>query len=755
MSKNSTSTLAVATSLIALALAGNAQAQSVDSGSNAAVQSQDAEIVVTARKTTERLQDVPISITALSANALEARGLSTVTDLQQVAPNIQFTPGTGGNSGAIAPFIRGVGENDFIITADPAVGTYFDGVYVARTFGASAELLDIERVEVLRGPQGSLFGKNTVGGAINVVTRLPGDTPEFEGDLRYGSYNDFRIRARVAVPLSEGLSLGLSGLGQWADGWQKLPSGDTLGNHDVITGRAVLRYVAGPFEAVAQVDGLRRRQNSAAHSMLEFDQNNFVAGLYSMLLFPNAAAPCCTAPDRIDRTDTTASLNRDYADAVNSSLTLSYDLGGSQLKSISAYRWVHAQFGRDGDASAQFNYAGDFHNERARQFSQELQFTTPIFDSGNLLLGAYYYREKTRDLTRLVFADGLYEAALGTYFELPPFYDFNIDFDNKQTTTNYAVFGNATVPVAPALTLELGGRYTHEEKTFYQAAQRIYADIPLVGPPYTLNNSWDAFTPRVSLSYKVRPNVLTYASWSKGFRSGGFNGRPTSPEEISSYDPEHLDAFEFGVKSQLGNIVTLNLAMFRNNYKDQQLLISTKSAASGLIVVRTENAGKSRIQGIELEGSVRVSPRFRIDGSLGLLDAKYLRYESVINDVKTDVSFRTPKQSPDITASIGASYTLPLGSTMDATFRADASYRSANYIDVENTPELRAPDHAILNLSSTIRLPVDGLSLRLAVDNVTNKRVIVAGYDARTSFGFLEGYFNEPRKYWVTLAFRR
>ena len=220
------------------------------------------EIVVTARKTVERLQDVPIAVTALSGQALEARGLGSVTDLQQVAPNLQFTPGTGGNSGAIAPFIRGVGENDFIITADPAVGTYFNGVYVARTFGASAELLDVERVEVLRGPQGSLFGKNTVGGAISVVTRMPGDTTEFEGDVRYGSYNDFRIRARVAVPLGEGLSLGLSGLGQWGDGWQKVPSGKDLGNRNIITGRAVLRYESGPFEAIAEVDGLRRRHNA-------------------------------------------------------------------------------------------------------------------------------------------------------------------------------------------------------------------------------------------------------------------------------------------------------------------------------------------------------------------------------------------------------------------------------------------------------------------------------------------------------------
>lgn len=720
------------------------------------------DIVVTARKTTERLQDVPIAVTALSGKALEARGIASVTDLQQVAPNLQFTPGQGGNSGAIAPFIRGVGENDFIITSDPAVGTYFDGVYVARTFGASAELLDIERIEVLRGPQGSLFGKNTVGGAINVVTKIPGNQAEFEGDVRYGSYNDLRVRARVAMPLAEGLSLGLSGLGEWGDGWQHVPSGKDLGNRNLMTGRAVLHYESGPFDAVAQVDGLRRRQNSAAHNMLAFTPT-FFSGLQSYYI-----APCCTVPSTINHTDTTDELNRDFGDAVNASLTMSYDMGFGTLKSISAYRWVHAIFGRDGDASSEINYAGDIHNERARQFSQEVQFSTPIFERGNLLLGAYYYRERSIDLTRLYVADGLYNAPgfiddinNNPYFQsigvTPESLDFNIDFDNRQTTTNFAAFGNATIPLGDALTLELGGRYTHEKKEFFQAANRIYSNTPLLAgtPSYTLAKSWDAFTPRVSLSYKVRPDILAYASWSQGFRSGGFNGRPTSLEEVSSYDPERLDAFEVGVKTQFGGIVTLNLAAFRNQYRDQQLLISTVSESSGLIVVRTENAGRSRIQGLELEADVRVSPRFRVSGSLGLLDAKYQNYVSVIAGTPTDVSFRTPKQAPKISGSLGLSYTLPLGSDMDATFRADAAYRSKAYIDVENTRELQTADHAILNLSTTLRMPVDGLSLRLAVDNVTNKRVIVAGYDARTSFGFLEGYYNEPRRFWATLAFRR
>ena len=739
--------------LVALATAhplfAQEQAPAADDVANEA---EPTEIVVTARRREEKLQDVPIAITAIGGAQLDSRGFDGVTDVGQVAPNLQFTPGQGGNSGGVSAFIRGVGENDFIITSDPAVALYIDGVYVARSFGATTELLGIDRIEVLRGPQGSLFGKNTIGGAISVVSRVP-TGGRLEGDIRYGSFNDVRLRANVEAGLSDNLAIGVAALGEWGEGWQKVPSGKNLGNRNVQAGRLTLHYDASPIDAVLTVDGLRRRQNSTPHSMLSFTPT-FFSGLQSGFI-----APCCTAPDSINRTDTTDFLNRDDTDAANATLTLSADLGGGTLKSISAYRWVHAIFGRDGDASAAVNYAGDIHDESARQISQELQYSTSLFDRGSLLLGAYYFREKSRDDTLLYVADGLYPRLIAAGFDpaLATALDFNIDFANRQKTTNYALFGNATFDVTEALTLELGARYTWEKKVWNQSAMRIYSQQPLLAgmPSYRLGEDWKAFTPRASLSYKFTPDILGYVSWSRGFRSGGFNGRPTSVEEIGSYDPEYLTAYEAGLKTTLGGLVTLNLSAFRNDYKDQQLLISTVSPNTGLIVVRTDNAGKSRIQGIELEADVRVSRELRLSGSFGYLDAKYLRYTSVIGGVPTDVSFRNPKQAPDLTASGSIVYSAALSDSVDASFRLDAAYRSLIWIDVENSPLMRAPDHAILNASAEFTLPAKGLSLRLAVDNLTDKRVLTAGYDASTSFGFVEGYYNEPRRYWATLSFRR
>lgn len=722
-----------------------AEANAADAGDDA--------IIVTARRRSELLQDVPIAVTAVNAEAMAARGWDAVSDLQQAAPNISFTPGQGGNSGGIAPFIRGVGENDFIITSDPAVGLYIDGVYIARTFGAMTELMGIDQIEVLRGPQGSLFGKNTIGGAINITTHTPESYLNGEADVRYGRFNDVRVRARVDVPLSDSWSLGLSALGNFGEGWQRIPSGKNLGNRNVIAGRATLHHDGDLLDMTLSVDGLHRRQNSAAHSMLAFTPS-FFSGLQSSFL-----GPCCTVPPNINQTDSTPFLNRDDGDALNTNLKLAYDIGDGRLTSITAYRWLHMIFGRDGDASAAINYAGDIHDERTRQFSQELQYNTPFAqDRGNLLIGAYYFREHSTDATQLIVAEGLYQALLNAGFPPPvaTALDFNIDFLNRQVTTNYALFGNVTFDITDALTIELGGRYTHERKRFFQQAIRNESGAPLLAgtPSYRLAESWNNFSPRASLSYDLADNAMLYASWTRGFRSGGFNGRPTSLEEVGSYDPETLTAWEMGIKTEPSHGFTFNVSAFRNNYRNQQLLITTVSASTGLLVVRTENAGRSRIQGVEVETSARITPELTLSGAIGLLDAKYLRFISVIAGVPTDVSNRTPKQAPEVTAAASIAYDTDLSEQLAWGFRIDANYRTATFIDVENTPLLRAPRHVLMNISTSFTLPQTGWSLRLAVDNVTNQRVPVAGYDGSGAFGFVEAYFNDPRRWSATIAYR-
>lgn len=225
------------------------------------------EVVVTARRVSESLQETPVAVTALTSDMLNRAGISNVTDVERLTPNLSFTAGTGGGSGTVNAFIRGAGEFDFIITADPAVGTYVDGVYLARAFGANLELGDIERVEVLRGPQGTLFGKNSIGGAINVSTRKPSgeSAGTIEGEV--GRFNYRGAKLYVEQGLTDTLAMSFSALSRHADGWQKRPITDA-GDIDVMTARAMLRWTpTDDFESLLSVDGSRKRQSGYPNVM--------------------------------------------------------------------------------------------------------------------------------------------------------------------------------------------------------------------------------------------------------------------------------------------------------------------------------------------------------------------------------------------------------------------------------------------------------------------------------------------------------
>lgn len=755
--------MALATALLAAAPAAAQDSNAPDSAAEAD-RSATGDIIVTARRREERLQDVPIAVTALGSGAIEARGFQQITNIEQAAPNLQSTPGTGGKSGSFSMFIRGVGEYDFIVTSDPAVALYIDGVYVARTFGANTQLLGIDRIEVLRGPQGSLFGKNTIGGAVSVTTHKPSGETRVEADLMGGSYGTVRGRLNAETALADDLSFGVSLMGRRSDGWQKLDTGGALGDEGIVSGRATLRWQPAGLDAVLSVDGLHQRQNSGAHNMLIF-QPSFFSTLQSALI-----APCCTKPGSLNRTGSTPYFNHDDTDSFNATLTLDFDALGGSIKSISAYRWVDALFGRDGDASAAVNFSGDLHDEKARQISQELQYSRTFDDDrATVLFGLYAFQEKSRDNTVLITAKGLYQALLAATpaqiaalpFPLPPppayaFLDFNVDFLNRQTTTNYAVFGSLNYKLTDALSIDLGGRYTYEKKKFFQRATRIDANIPFLDgvPQYTLDDSWRNFSPKATLSYRVNPDVMAYATFSQGFRSGGFNGRPTSPAEIGSYDPEKLTSYEIGLKTDLfDRKLRFNIDAFYNQYKDQQVLIT--GLRNGIIVAFTENAGKSRMYGVEAEFDARIGSVLSLNGSVGYLNSRYNEYMSLDPAGNPmDLSGLRLKHAPKWTANLGAQIDLPAGNDLDFMARIDGAYKSNSAIDTKNTPLLVTPNHVLLNGTIGLSMPERGWNFKVFAENITNRRVLVEGFDVLDAFGYIEGIYNPPRRIFATVGYR-
>lgn len=714
------------------------------------------DIVVTARKREETLQSVPIAVTALNGEMLAERGYSSVTDMEQVVPGLRFTSGGGGNSNAFNAYIRGVGEGDFIVTSDPAVALYIDGVYVARSFGADLGLNDIERVEVLRGPQGSLFGKNTIGGAINVVTRLPDGTPRFNADLRAGSFKSLRFRVNAEFPLGENLSASVSGLYRRAEGWQKTPGpNNNLGDENAITGRLKLRWHpdGGP-DIVFSADALHQRQRGRPHNTVA----NKLSAPFAALSAP-FFGPCCEITDDPDVFAAPSPYNHDDSDAYNLSLTATFPIGTGELKSITAYRNVDALFGR-GINSINPNFVGDFHDERSRQFSQELQYSNSLWDDRvELIVGAYYFRERSLDHTNLFVTPGLAtHPGFPAFLQMigipaPPFvFDLNLDFDNRQTTKNYAAFGNITVNITDALSLDLGGRYTHEKKRFYQKATRTEVNMPLIpqAPEYTLHDSWNSFTPKATLSYQITPTVLTYATYSKGYRSGGFNGRPTQFAEIGSYEPETLVSWEAGLKSTfLNGRARFNLAAYTNKYRNQQVLVVGLASDGITIVASTDNSGRSHMRGFEMESSFQATDWLSIDGALSYLDAGYDEYVS--NGV--DRSNLKLRNAPKWTGNAGINLKGEVSDGMTARARLDGSYVSKLFVDTSNTPELSSGDYWILN--ANVGLEWDsGWSLQATAENFTDRRKIVGGSDLRSAFGIVEAYFTPPARYYLTVGYR-
>ncbi len=730
-----------------LAMTAPAIAQEASSDPQAAAIVDD--VVVTARRRSENLQDVPIAVTAVTGEGLDARGYSSITDIQQMTPNLTFTPGTGGSSGQMSAYVRGVGEYDYIVTSDPAVAVFFDGVYQGRPFGALTSLMGIERVEVLRGPQGSLFGKNTIGGAISVVLQKPTGSNSGEADLKVGSYDHVQLRGSYDLALTDDLAMSVSALGRWGDGWQEMDSGGTKGNTDQIAGRAALHWTKGDFDAVLSVDGYRQRQNAAPNNMIAF-YPGFFSELYSTFV-----EPCCNVPSNIDRADVTPILNIDNADASSVTLTLDFPAFGGDLKSISAARYSRVAFARDGDASLT-NYSGDRQDITSRQFSQEFQLSHELFDGKVTTLGGLYlFHERSRQKTLLVTAWGLYPRLLEAQFdpEMAAGLDFNVNFDQTQETDNAALFGNATIRLNDKLSLDVGGRLTYESKEFDQTARRIFAQVPLIPgvPGYQLDESWTNFSPKASLNYEVSDEVRGYAIVSQGFRSGGFNGRPTSEAEIGSFDPEILTSYEIGLKNDLfDRRLRLNISAFYNQYEDMQVNVSYP--VLGGVVVRTENAGKARIWGIEAEGRDIANDWLTFEGAVGYLDAAYEEYFSRdANGNVLDYSDLELKHTPPWTASLGAVFTGRIGQ-FDTTFRVDAAYMDEQYSDTQNQPLLKGEAHTLLNASLNFRAD-NGLSFGIEGQNLTDERVIKEGYDGSGSFGFIEAYYNPPRRIYATVRY--
>ncbi|MFC7048683.1 TonB-dependent receptor [Emcibacter nanhaiensis] len=737
------------------------------------------EITVTARKRSETLQDTPVSVTAFTGNNMEARGFTDVSQISDFTPNVQFdsTAPLSGGSNAATIFIRGVGQTDFNHNVDPGVGVYIDGVYLARSVGSVLGLLDVERIEVLRGPQGTLFGKNTIGGAVNVTTRKPGG--EFEGKLNatYGRFDRFQINGMINIPLNEDkLALRLSGSTESQDAIAYRADGVGLGGKNNDGARATLYWDASDnLDVTLSADYTTADEDSPVESLLGINPAAQLIILNNAFV---ATDPSGIFDDRfvIDSLDVGGVMDNGTSEMVGSryeiyglSMTLNWNVAGIDVKSITAYRNMDMSFGRDADHSP-LVIQGTSNDIEHDQFSQEFNLTgTALDDKLDWLLGALYFEEQSYNYSIVPIVPGLFQnpGLEAMALSLPDGPDKTMllgivnggasgggpdSIDNK----SYAAFLHTSYHFTDEFTLTAGLRYTHEKKyvdvksSFYQLLELLPEGAPVPDAFRLLTDTddekeFDNLSLHLNLEYRWNDDVLTYLSYSEGFKSGGFNARYLSPRPAPiSFDEEEVTTYEFGVKSELlEHRLRLNIAAFYSDYTN----IQVSAVQNGEPF--TQNAASATIKGFELEFTALPMENLTLMGGIGYLDAGYDSLDPGTLVTLDDMFVDTPEWS----VNVAAEYTVPLGDTAELVFRGDYSYRSKFANDATNTPQLIQDGYGLLNGGITLDFVEKGLSVTAYGRNLTDEHYIMSGWADIGSIGLIDGTWGRPREWGVTVNY--
>jgi iron complex outermembrane receptor protein len=777
------------------------------------------EIVVTAEYRTEKLQETPLAITALSGDALIERGIDNLEDVTKAAPNVTLFQANAAYGKTMAASVRGIGQGDFnFASAEQGVGIYVDDVYFANTFGSMFDLLDVDRVEVLRGPQGTLFGKNSIGGAIRLVSKQPmGDDTGF-AEVTVGDYNRREVRAGFDVALiKDVLMLRISGLSKDRDGYvdridyacanpgtagslpaQQLGQGScklgTEGGVDVKGLRAQLRWVPSDVvEDKLEASVIDDKSEAAAEVMVVADPalSPAMQAFNANTIIPKYGIPY----DQRFQTGGTYTTYSTFYDpwlgvsypAVNTvhewstSNALTWSITPQvQFKSITAAQGWWGDFSDDQDNSP-MGLAWAYNLLDHRQFTQEFQLTGKALDNRlNWAAGAFYFYgySLNRGHIDLNFDAGFFPP--GPPFNGQPLLGFNQD--DPAYTTDKAGFLQGTFAVTDQLHLTAGARYTREDKNYTFNHFNPLIDIP--NPVLDLRDvegrtSYDHIDWKAGLDYQWTPDVMTYLSATTGFRGGGFNPRPFTNLQISSYKPEKLTEFEIGVKSEwFDHRLRANLAGYYGLYRDV-IVTSQRLDATGAPFTAPENVGSADITGGEFELEATPAQGLTITYTAGLTNFKWknLGNNQGCQDLGaaaipegTAANYNCISGNPGYgdlnvgmakwTSSLGVQYAIPLGDGGSLTPRVDANYHSAYYnnnynlYDPDGTGVAVTPGMTLLNGRLTWESSDHRWSAAAFGTNLANKYYYQSFLDLRAfGEGQMSAQPGQPREWGIT--FRR
>ncbi len=731
--------LGVATAaLMALPSAGFAQEAAAVAPTASTGDASD-EILVTARRRQESLQDVPIAVTAFSGEALERQGAIDITDLNDTTPNVTLETSRGTNT-TLTAFIRGVGQQDPVAGFEAGVGLYLDDVYLNRPQAAVLDIYDVERIEVLRGPQGTLYGRNTIGGAIKYVTRRLADEPAFSARANLGTYKQADLILTASTPVADGIRVGASAARLSRGGFgDNLNNGLENYNRDIWAARGTVEIE--PSSALfVRISGDYSKDKSDPRN-----GHRLIVGLVT------------GSPILDDVYDTRAGLNSPkqdveaYGGAVRAELKISDDF---TLKNILAYRKdnSHAPIDFDSQPARDVDVPAIYRN---KQFSNELQL---LYEGERLqgLAGLYYLDANANNVFDVVLATtspvvlpGLTASTQG-----------NVD------TKTYAAFADFTYNLSDQFSLSAGGRYTSDKRSATVIrANYLNGPTPALGGAGTQlgaltsnfngEKTFKQFTPRVSLSFQPNDENTIYASWSKGFKGGGFdprglstaapdlNGDGTrSAAEIFDYflfEPEKVDSYEVGYKASLfDRRLRLALAGFYADYRDVQIPGSVGAVIGGIptFVGVTTNAAKATFKGFEAEAVATLArdltgegSRLNFAGTLGYLDAQFDKYITNIAGVgPVDVSdFRHIQNTPKWTLSGTLDYSTRVAGG-DLSASTTLSYRSKTFQFETASPFLDQPGYSLWDANLVWTSASDRYTIGLHAKNIADKQYITSGY---------------------------
>jgi len=714
------------------------------------------EILITTRKTTENPQQAPVSVTVIQSKTIEAQGLSDIEQLAEVAPNfsLDFSAPISGSSNASSIYMRGVGQSDFLLVNDPGVGVYQDGIYISRSVGGVLSLANVERVEVVRGPQGTLFGRNSIGGAINIIRQKPAQ--ETFGEISFGSSNLGGHKAQLfySQPLIDNELLSTVSLTtSQRDGYvDRVIAGDTLGGQNRKSANLSLRWVGLEDVDINLNLDYQQAKDEGAATIVSWagDPTLFGRGaftdLYNTHVAPTNNVPGFGAGIPYDSRFVTNDPDKSFATGPSYSdykiwgvsFIVDYQSDGFQLKSLTGYRQTASEFGRDPDGSpiTIVHTDNDFQHY---QFSQELQLNTSLSERLEWLSGIYYFYESGTDKFNAPTVKGVYEA-IG--------YPVHLYGETEVENQNVALYSSLTYQLSQAWELSLGGRYNYEKKKLEANFQFIDAGLNLVADPHD-EKSFKSITEQLSLAYHANNHLTLYAAYATGFKSGGFTGRYVSPTaKPKSFEPEELSTYEIGFKSDwLGQQLWLNGAMFYSDYEDIQVLIFNG------VVPETRNAARGKITGGELEVLAFPGENWEVSLAAGYLDARYTELDESTGSLSVPLKMRNQfVNTPEWSSNLSLTYHLGLEG-YDVELYGNYTYRSQVANDAINTPELIQPALGLYNSRITVRPASREWLITFFGKNLTNKRYVVSGVADKATFGVAAAIYAPPREWGAEFKF--